>query len=155
RGAYKEEFLIGREHDRAGPTIGPVLCVHRVSLRAWGEVAFVIDRHQPEAVGADRVQHEKHAMRRSIGHRCSAAPLCVTRGVHVLLREPDFLIYSKAGDGIVSGVGSKQKAMIQRETDTARTLEVVRPANVVDGADDPRTGAACRDTFYLGEHAVG
>src|SRR6202007_1137563 len=65
-----------------------------------------------------------------------------------------FLIYREAGDGIVAGVGSEQKATIRRENDTGRTLEVVRPVNVVNGAQFPGTGAAGRDTFLLGKRAV-
>src|SRR4029077_9749497 len=105
-------------------------------------------------VGAERVHHVKRATRCGIGHRFSATALCVPRSLHVQQREPAVLIYSEAGDGIVASVGGKQKATIRRETDTARTLEVVRTGDVVDGADAPRTGAPCRDTFHFGKRAV-
>src|SRR5260370_17978020 len=105
-------------------------------------------------VGAERVHDEKRTTRWGIGNRFSATALCVPRPLHVQQREPAFLMYSEAGDGIVAAVGSKQKATIRRETDTARILVVVRPADVVDGADEPRTGAPCRETFHLGKRAV-
>src|ERR1700746_3696314 len=105
-------------------------------------------------VGAERVHHVKRAARWGIGHRFSATALCVPRTLHVQQREPAFLIYCKAGDGIVTAIGGKQKATIRRETDTARTLKVVRPGDVVDGADAPRTGAPRRDTFHLVKRAV-
>src|SRR5580704_15265765 len=105
-------------------------------------------------VGAERVHDEKRATRWGIGYRFSATALCVPRPLHVQQREPAFLIYSEAGDRIVAAVGSKQKATIRRETDTARTLVVVRPGDVVDGADEPRTGAPRGDTFHLGQSAI-
>src|SRR5262249_50332626 len=83
-----------------------------------------------------------------------ATKLFVPRPLHVQQREPAFLIYSEAGDRIVVGVGSEQKATIRRENDTARTLVVVRPLDVVDGAQIPRTGAARGHTFHLGQLAV-
>src|ERR1700739_4736571 len=102
-------------------------------------------------VGAERVHHVKRATRWGIGHRFSATSLCVPRPLHVQQREPAFLIYSEAGDGIVAAVGGKQEATIRREADTARTLELVRPGDVIDGADAPSPGAPCRDTFHLGK----
>src|SRR5260370_11072073 len=105
-------------------------------------------------VGTERVHHEKRATRWGIDHRFSATALCVPRPLHVQQRETAFLIYREAGDGIVAGVGSEQKATIRRENDTTRTLEVVRPVNVLDGAQFPRTGAARRDTFHFGKRAV-
>src|ERR1700752_2661886 len=105
-------------------------------------------------VGAKGVHHVKRATRWGVGHRFSATALCVPRPLHVQQCEPAFLIYGEAGDGIVAAVGSKQKATILRETDTARALEVVRPADVVDGADAPRTGAPCCDTLHLVKRAV-
>ncbi len=117
-------------------------------------MAFVIDRHQPEIVGAERVQHEKRMTRRGVRHRFSATAFCVPRPLDVQQREAAFLTYREAGDGIVTSVGSEQKATIRRENDTARTLEVVRPVNVVDGAQFPRTGAARQNTFHLGDRAV-
>src|SRR5262245_55219202 len=105
-------------------------------------------------VGADRVQHEERPARRGIGQRFSATVCGVPRRLDIQQLEPAFLSYSKAGDGIVAAVGNEQKAAIRRENDTARTLEVVRPFGVVDGAQKPRTGASCRDTFHLGNSAV-
>src|SRR5579864_384222 len=43
--------------------------------------------------------------------------------------------------------------MIRCQNDTTRTLEVIRPLNVVDRAQFPRTSAASRDTFQLGKRA--
>src|SRR5262245_6588111 len=105
-------------------------------------------------VGAERVHHEERATRRGIGQRFSATACCVPRPLDVEQRDPAFLIYSEAGDGIVAGIGSEQKATVRRENDTARTLEVVRPVDVVDGAQLPRTGAGSRHTFHLGQCAV-
>src|SRR5258708_29120190 len=101
-------------------------------------------------VGAERVHHEKRATRWGIGYRFSATALCVPRPLHVQQREPAFLIYSEAGDGIVAAVGSKQKATIRRETDTARTLVVAPLADVAALADDPRTSPPCPETLYVG-----
>jgi hypothetical protein len=154
RGAYKEEFPVGREHGHGGTTIVPVHRVHRVLLRACREAAFVIDRHQPDVVGAGRVHHEKRPTRRGIGQRFSATAFCVPRPPDVQQREPAFVTTGEAGDGIVGAVGGEQKATIRRENDTARTLVVVRPADVVDGAQNPRTGAPRGDTFHLGKRAV-
>ena len=77
RGADKEEFPIGREHGHRGHTIGPVHRVHRVSLRARRKLAFAVDRHQPEMVGTERVQHIKRATRWGIGQRFCATVLRV------------------------------------------------------------------------------
>src|SRR5580704_19348218 len=105
-------------------------------------------------VGAERVHNEKRAARRGIGQRFSATALCVPRRLDVQQREPAFPAYSEAGDRIVAAIGSKQKPVIRREDDAARTLKVVRPGDVVDGAQKPRTGAARGDTFHLDNRAV-
>lgn len=57
-GADKEESLVERAQSHGGHTIGLVLDIHRVSLRARRELAFAVDRHQPDMVGTERVQHE-------------------------------------------------------------------------------------------------
>ncbi len=105
-------------------------------------------------IGAFRVHHEKRVTRRGIRQRFSATVFCVPCPLDVQQREPAFVTYSEAGHGIIAGVGSEQKATIRRENDTARTLEVVWPVDVVDGAQIPSTGAARRNTFHLGERAV-
>jgi hypothetical protein len=138
-------------------TIGLVVRIHRVSLRARRELALAVDRHQPDMVGAERVQHEKRAARGTIGQRFGgAAPSGhgVPRRLDVQQRELAVLAYTEAGDRIVSAIGGKQEPSIRREDDAARALVVVRPGDLVDRPEIPGTGAARRDAFHLGDRTV-
>src|SRR5262249_5587800 len=152
----EEEFLVRREHGHGGNTIGLVLRIPRVSLRAGRELAFAVDRHQPDMVGAERVQHVKRALRGTVGQRFGCAALSlhgVPRGLDVQQRESAVFAYTKAGDRIVAAISHKQKLAIWRQDDATRPLERVRPVGLVDRPENPGTGAARGNTFRLGNRA--
>src|SRR4029077_16839991 len=95
----KEEFLVRREHGHGGHTIGLALRIHRVSLLARRQLAFGVDRHQPDMVGAERVQHVKRAVRWGVGQRFGGAALSlplVPRRLDVQQRESAVFAYTEA-----------------------------------------------------------
>src|SRR5260370_36682062 len=69
RGADKDELLIGRDYDHGGHAVGLVVRIHRISLRARAELALGVDGHQPDMIGAERVQYDQRAARGRIGQR--------------------------------------------------------------------------------------
>src|SRR6476661_3594125 len=72
-GTDEKELLVGREREHGGHAIGLIMRVHRVSLRTRSELAIVIDRHQPDMVRAERVQHKKRAARGDVYQRLGGA----------------------------------------------------------------------------------
>src|SRR4030095_11077839 len=112
----EEELLVRREHGHCGHTVGFVLRIYCVSLRARRELAFVVDRHYPDVVGAERVEHVKRALRRGIGQRFRRSALSL-HGVPCRLdvQQPESTVfaYTEAGDRIVTAIGSKQETSIR------------------------------------------
>src|SRR5262245_6274838 len=157
RRADQEEFPVGREHRHGGHTVGLVLRIYRVSLRACRERAFGVDRHQPQMVGAECVQHVKQALRGGIGQAFGGAALSldgVSRRFDVEPREPPVLANTEARDRIVAAVGREQKLPVRREDDATGAFKGVRRALLAtDRLESPGTGAAGEDTFNLGERA--
>jgi hypothetical protein len=49
-GGDNEELPVGREYDHGRHTVGLIFRIPRISLLARRELAFVVDRHQPEMV---------------------------------------------------------------------------------------------------------
>src|SRR5262249_53743455 len=122
------------------------------------ELALGVDGHEPEMVGAERVQHEECAARGGIGQRLGgAAPSLhrVPRRLALHQREPAVFLYAKAGNRIVAAIGREQKPPIRCEDDAACALKGVRRAFLAaDWLESPGTRAAREATLYLGKRAV-
>src|SRR5262245_40201103 len=107
------------------------MSIRRISLRARPELAFSVNRHEPEMVGAERMQHEECAARGGIGQRFGGSALSfhgVSGRLAIHQREPTVFLYAEAGDRIVATIGGEQKLAIRRKDDATCTLEGVRRA---------------------------
>src|SRR5215475_12876694 len=72
-GADKNELLVRRDHDHGGYAVSLAIRIDRVPFRARRELAFGVNRHQPEVIGAERVQYEECAGLWRIGQRLGGA----------------------------------------------------------------------------------
>src|SRR6516162_7292778 len=109
-------------------------------------------------VGAEPVQHVKHAARGSIHQRLGgAAPSLhwVPRRADIEQHEPAVFADSEAGNRVVAAVGRQKKPSIWREDNAIRAFESVgRALLAADRFEHSRTGAARGSTIHLGNCAV-
>src|SRR5690348_12652636 len=97
-------------------------------------------------VGAERVQHIKHALRGGIGQGFRGAALFpdgVSCRLDVEPRESAIFANTEARDRVVAAIGRKQEFPIRRENDATGALKGVRRAFLAaDRLESPGTGAA-------------